>query len=89
LPLAIQYYVGGRFLALQLQTPVSGNLLHHTVELFLKAALSDIPIKRLRSKKEFGHDLSKLWAHFCVRVKQQNPLHTKTINDINQFEEIR
>lgn len=89
LPLAIQYYVGGRFLALQLQTPVAGNLLHHAIELFLKAALSDISIKRLRAKKEFGHDLTKLWAEYCIRVKEQNQLHTKTINDINKFEEIR
>lgn len=92
LPLALQYYIGGRFLALQLQMPVSGTLLHHAVEFFLKAALTDIPIKELRSKKYFGHDLVKLWSAFCSRVPEKAPLHeqyNKAINDLNRFEEIR
>lgn len=89
LPLGLQYYVGGRFLALQLQTPVAGNLLHHAIELFLKAALSDLPIKKLRSRKDFGHDLLKLWAEFSQRSGGSNEQHVKAINDINKFEEIR
>src|SRR5262249_49773858 len=56
--MGLQYYVAGRFGAVHRLTPVTGNLLHHAVEMVLKGklahhhSLSDL-------KKKFGHDLAK------------------------------
>lgn len=38
---AAQYYVAGRLTARAELIPIYGNLLHHAVEMFLKAALLD------------------------------------------------
>ena len=35
-----QYYVAGRYAAFAGFIPVTGNLLHHAIELFLKGGLS-------------------------------------------------
>jgi len=89
LPLALQYLVAGRFLALQLQIPVAGNLYHHAIEFFLKAALSSsIPEKRLASR-EFGHNLENLWHEFKDRYRNASAEFDGTVHLLNKFEKIR
>ena len=56
LRLGIQYYVVGRSAVLARLSPVCGNLLHHAVEAYLKARLSqkhslkELEIMRLRER---------------------------------------
>jgi len=88
LPLALQHYVAGRMLALQLQTHVAGNILHHAVELFIKADLSSsISIQELKDK--YGHKLKKLWNEYC-RLHPDTPKDfISVVADLDAFEEIR
>ena len=58
---AIDYYVAGRFAVFAGLNPTAGNLLHHAVEMSLKAALS----KRgwsLGDLKKLGHRLEDIWG---------------------------
>lgn len=87
-PLALQHYVAGRILALQTQIHVAGNILHHAVELFLKAELSgEVTIKKLRNK--YAHNLTKLWATYSTLHTDVPDDFAATIADIDSFEEIR
>jgi len=62
--LATQYYISGRLAAKCFLVPVYGNLLHHAVEMFLKAVLvGTLSIDEMKNKK-YGHDLTALWARF-------------------------
>ena len=91
----IQYYVAGRFAAASGFTPVLANLLHHAVELFLKACLAhDDPIERIRqygsSKTGYRHNLPLLWKEFQTR----NPVVARAdfdpiIEALHKFDEIR
>jgi hypothetical protein len=56
---ATEYYIAARSL-MQAQLFVSGNIFHHAVESFLKAGLAKQG-KSLRSLKQLGHNLRKLW----------------------------
>lgn len=88
LPLAVQHYVAGRMLALQLQTHVAGNVLHHAVELFIKAELSGTAtIDDLKNK--YRHNLKKLWVAYCSLHAGTPSDFVTTINDLDAFEEIR
>lgn len=87
-PLALQHYVAGRVLALQMQTHVAGNILHHAVELFLKAELSGTTtIDEFKSK--YRHNLKKLWVAYRALHKNAPDDFTATIADLDSFEEIR
>ena len=87
-PLALQHYVAGRMLALQLQTHVAGNILHHAVELFLKAELSPtVTIDKLKNK--YRHNLKKIWSAYQALHSQVPGHFTNTIADLDAFEEIR
>lgn len=64
--LGIQYYVAGRSAALMRLVPVSGDLLHHAVEMLLKGDLSaETTPEELRTNA--GHKLPILWAMFKKR----------------------
>jgi hypothetical protein len=86
--LASQYYVCGRAGVFAGCLPVSGNLLHHAVELFLKGdlcrSLSREDLKRQR------HELRKLWRTF-KNLHAGVPLsqHDDTIKALDKFEKIR
>ena len=86
---AIQYYVVGRFAARTDFNPIHGNLLHHSVEMFLKTGLADIVNpKEMRTK--YRHDLMKLWQRF--REKTADPAldpFDATVQALHKFEEIR
>lgn len=85
---AIQYHVSARFAAFAGFIPVSGNLAHHAVEMYLKGYLCrNLTEKERRS---LGHNLRKIWR----RVKQDAGDTTldkfdATISAINKFERIR
>jgi len=84
-----QYYVVGRFSVLTGQTPVAGNLLHHTIEMFLKGALSkSMSLKELKNK--LGHELMKTWIEFKQRANEPGlDRFDKTVDQLSQFESIR
>jgi len=91
----IQYYVAGRFSAASGHSPISANLLHHAVELFLKACLAhDDSAGRIReyadSKKGYRHNLPRLWEEFKKR-KPSSALteFDRIVEELHKFEEIR
>jgi hypothetical protein len=60
---ATQYYVTVRFAAFAWFIPVTGNLFHHAIEMYLKGHLSaTMTDKELRDN--LGHDLTKIWRRF-------------------------
>lgn len=84
----MQYYVAGRFLALSHQFPACANLLHHAVEMFLKAALCrSYSRDQLHAMK---HNLRKAWRAF--KVSYPDPRLDKldsAVSVLNKFERVR
>src|SRR5437763_14081811 len=72
-----QYYVVGRFAAFAGLIPITGNLLHHAVEMFLKGGLSKKGLS-LADLKKLNHNLPNIWTKFKT-----------TFNDpaLNQFDD--
>lgn len=91
----LDYYVAGRFATAHRFMPVSANILHHAVELLLKACLAhDDPIDKIREyghpKKGYGHDLVRLWQEFKARQSAPVPPEfDATIEGLHAFEDIR
>lgn len=91
----IQYYVAGRFAAASGFTPVTANLLHHALELLLKACLAyDDPSERIRQygkdKNGYRHDLPRLWQEFKKRnAVALQPEFDRIIEELHKFDEIR
>jgi hypothetical protein len=91
----LQYYVTGRFATAHRFTPVSANILHHAVELLLKACLAhDDTLEMIRDywhpKKGYGHDITRLWEAFKARGTAPVPAEFDAIiNGLHAFEDIR
>jgi hypothetical protein len=88
--LGVQYYVAARYAAAYAALlPVSGNLYHHALEMFLKSGLyQKHPLQDL--KKKFGHKLIDIWNAFKDDFPlPELPQFDATIDDIHDFEEIR
>jgi hypothetical protein len=86
---ATQYYVAGRMAARAGFLPVYGNLLHHAVEMYLKAALVGV-VSLEKLKKKYIHNLEKLWRRF--KAKEADAAldgFDATIHDLHKFEELR
>ena len=86
--LATQYYVSGRLAARSFLAPVYGNLLHHAVEMFLKAVL--VGTLSIDEMKKYGHDLTTLWARF--KGKENDTAldrFDQTIKNLHAFDSIR
>ena len=88
LTLGVQYYVAGRSAALLRLIPVSGNLLHHAVEMLLKGVLSlhhsPDEIRRHR------HRLPELWEKYKERHDTgQLREYDQLIIGLHAFEDIR
>jgi hypothetical protein len=84
-----QYYVAGRYSAFAGFIPVTGNLFHHAIEMFLKGGLSKTGMS-LANLKKLNHDLPDIWATFkdlfnCPNLNRFDPL----ITSLHRFEEIR
>jgi hypothetical protein len=85
---ALHYYILGRYATIAQLLPISGNLVHHAIEFFLKGSLIDKLDQAAR--QEFRHNLPKLWLRY--KRERNNPTLNKfdqTISDINKFERIR
>ena len=86
--LALQYFVAGRSAAIDQMIPVLGNLLHHAVEMALKATLA--PSLGMPALKTLGHNLPRMWARFkeifpAVDVSRFDLV----IAELHKFEELR
>src|SRR5439155_16297211 len=83
-----QYYIAARLAARGGLLPVHGNLFHHAVEMYLKAALvGTTPVKQL---KKIGHGLEPLWSEF--KKKAGDPALSRfdgAIAALDKFEDIR
>ena len=85
----MQYYITGRAAARGHLVPVAGNLLHHAVEMILKADLSrTLPLEEI--KKKYGHRLVKTWDAFKNLHASDNLAgFDQLIADLDRFETIR
>ena len=67
----LQYYVAGRFATANRFTPVCANLLHHAVELLLKACLSSDD--SLQTIEKYGHakgDMGTTFSSYGTRSRR-------------------
>ena len=91
----LQYYVAGRFATANRFTPVCANLLHHAVELLLKACLShDDSLETIEKyghwKEGYGHNILLLWDAFKRRQPAPGPVEFDAIvAALHDFEELR
>ena len=84
----IQYYVSGRYAIFAGLIPVSGNLLHHAVEMFLKGGLA--ASMDLGELKGLGHSLPKTWSAFKVRFGHLSlEGFDSVVDSLHAFEELR
>lgn len=84
-----QYYVAGRYSAFAGFIPVTGNLFHHAIEMFLKGGLSKTGIS-LADLKKLNHDLPDIWATFKHSFNDPNlNRFDPVITSLHRFEEIR
>jgi len=89
---ALDYYVSGQFAVAHGFNPVSANILHHAVELLLKACLSrqDTLEDIGRYRNIYGHKLDRLWQEF--KRRQLSPVDGEfdsIIEALDHFEDIR
>ncbi len=90
LSLAVQYYIAARSAALSGLMPVSGNIYHHAIEMFLKAQLSKKRTLKQLKKGFRDHNLSTLWQAFKDEFPQADlEKFDDTIVKLNHFENIR
>jgi hypothetical protein len=85
---ATQYYVTGRCAVFAGLVPVSGNLLHHAVEMYLKGALSNS--MTLKELKDLQHDLRKTWREF--KTRHADPALRRfddVVASLHRFEKLR
>ena len=86
--LATQYHAAGRFAALSHCIPVAGNLLHHSIEMFLKCVL--VKSLSLKELKALGHNLTILWSRFTQL--HPHPTHAaldSAVAELERFERLR
>jgi hypothetical protein len=89
----LAYYVSGRF-AVHAQVFISANLLHHAVELLIKANLSVADsadqIRRYGHRSSYGHSLATSWTEFKARSTDPTlAAHDATVAELDKFENIR
>lgn len=89
---ALDYYDAGRYSAVIGSSPVCANLLHHAVELMMKACLAkNDTIEQILAyghEQSYRHDLKKLRDALIVRVPALAEFNS-LINDLQQWEAIR
>ena len=90
---ALAYYVSGRF-AVHAQIFVSPNLLHHAVELLIKANLSVADtadqIRKYGHKSSYGHSLVTSWTEFKRRSADPSlSAYDSVVSALDKFENVR
>jgi hypothetical protein len=87
--MATQYYLAGRIGTFAGSLPVAANLLHHAVEMYLKADLRTV-LSREDLKSSYGHDLRATWKEFKAQHDAAGlGAHDATIRALHKFERIR
>jgi hypothetical protein len=93
---AFEYYIAGRFVALN-NLQVAPNLFHHAIEMLAKfRLLRSVPADRLAEqvkklkRKPYGHDLHTLWSDFKAAVNCSGLDRFDTVvADLNKWEDLR
>jgi hypothetical protein len=86
---ALEYYISGRAALLCGNSLVTGNLLHHAVEMLLKGQLLKIiTLEDLKNPEKFGHKLLPLWLAFNALVADLAEFDDM-IKELDKFEKIR
>lgn len=86
--LSVQYFIAGRSAAFQQLIPILGNLLHHAVEMALKAHLAQsLTLKQLVA---YRHNLPRLWNAFKASVPGTDYSHLDgPIEALHRYESLR
>ena len=78
--LGLDYYIAGRAAAMAGLAPVAGNLLHHAVEMLVKADLSKtIPLVELKARR-FGHGLPALVDGVQAESSRREPFGVRFVD---------
>jgi hypothetical protein len=85
----LQYYTAGRCAVSTGLNPVAANIIHHAVEMFLKAGLCAHTTEDERRK--LGHDLPKIWEKFKTHHDPKGALarFDGCVQGLHEFEDIR
>jgi len=85
----LQYYVAGRCAVATSLNPVAANLIHHAVEMFLKAGLCAHTNERQR--RELGHELPRLMNEFKAHFDAEGELahFDDVLRELQKYEDIR
>src|SRR5437588_7197638 len=70
--IAFQYYGAGRFAALTAMMPVSGNIIHHAVEMMLKGRLTHTLTLQQMAAQPYRHSLPRIWQAFKALYPSAN-----------------
>jgi hypothetical protein len=89
--MAVDYHVCGRAACLSGCLFITGNVLHHAVEMMLKGELSrTVPLADLKNPKKFGHSLQKCWQAFKAVFPHEDLTRFDSLIDaLDPFEDIR
>jgi hypothetical protein len=82
-----QYYVAARLAARAGLMPIHGNLFHHAVEMYLKAAL--VRTLSIAKMRKISHSLPVLWEHFKKEADPALARFDPTIDALHEFDSIR
>ena len=86
--LGTHYYVAGRFAALSGLFPMTGNLLHHAVEMYLKGAL--VRLIGLDALRDLSHDLNRIWNEYKARLSSADASSFDgPVAELHRFERLR
>jgi hypothetical protein len=92
---AFEYYVAGRFAALN-NLQVAPNLFHHAVEMLAKFRLlrhvpdAQLPEEVKKLKQSYGHDLLALWSDFKAAVGSSSlDRFDSVVTELNRWEDLR
>jgi hypothetical protein len=84
----VAYYVTARMAYFARAIPVSGNLFHHALEMFLKGYLC-LTVDEW-GRRSLRHNLRRTWRRFKVEVKDANlDRFDEAIRAIDHFEQLR
>jgi hypothetical protein len=85
---AFHYYITARFATINALVPIAGNLAHHAIEMFLKAALVETTTEKERIA--LGHNLQRIWQQYkTLTWNAALDKFDQTITDLDKFEDIR
>lgn len=88
----VQYYVAGRFAMFAYFIPVCASIMHHAVELLLKACLArqDTADQIRGYGRRYGHFLEVSWQEFKRRNAALDlAIYDEIINRLDDFERVR